>query len=90
MAHKRFTPVATSYEGLTARELYPTWQALSVLNEGILPAKAKSDLACFRSEGLAFTREGDFNRNGRRDRAVYGCVRRHRRTLRAILARPGA
>jgi hypothetical protein len=69
---ERFTPAQTSYEGLTARELHPKWQKFSVLSEAVLPAKAKSDLVWMRKEGLAFTREGDFNRNGRRDRAVAG------------------
>jgi hypothetical protein len=69
---ERFTPAATSYEGLTARELHPKWQKFSVLSEAVLPGRAKSDLPWMRKEGLAFTREGDFNRNGRRDRAVVG------------------
>ena len=69
---ERFTPTDTSYEGLTARELHPKWEKFSVLSEAALPARAKSDLAWMRKEGLAFTREGDFNRNGRRDRAVTG------------------
>ena len=68
----RFTPAETSYEGLTARELHPKWEKFSVLTEAALPAEAKSDLAWMRKEGLSFTREGDFNRNGRRDRAVTG------------------
>jgi hypothetical protein len=69
---ERFTPAQTSYEGLSARELHPKWAKFSVLSDAALPAKAKPDLAWMRKHGLAFTREGDFNRNGRRDRAVTG------------------
>ena len=69
---ERFTPAQTRYEGLSARELHPRWQRFSVLSEAILPTKAKPDLPWMRKAGLAFTREGDFNRDGRRDRAVVG------------------
>ena len=69
---ERFTPAQTSYEGLAARDLHPAWERFSVLNEAMLPAQAKPDLAWMKKEGLSFTREGDFNRNGRRDRAVVG------------------
>ena len=69
---ERFTPRQTSYEGLSARELHPEWEKFSILSDAALPAKAKPDLEWMRKHGLAFTREGDFNRNGRRDRAVTG------------------
>jgi len=69
---ERFTPAQTSYEGLSARELHPKWEKFSILSNAALPAKAKPDLEWMRKHGLAFTREGDFNGNGLRDRAVTG------------------
>jgi hypothetical protein len=69
---ERFTPAQTSYEGLSARELHPKWEKFSILSNEALPAKAKPDLEWMRKHGLAFTREGDFNGNGLRDRAVTG------------------
>lgn len=68
----KFTPTQTSYEGLAASDIHPKWQKLSVLTYAMLPPAATSDVGWMRKERFGFEKEGDFNRNGRRDRAVAG------------------
>lgn len=72
---EKFTPTQTSYEGLSATDIHPQWEKFSVLSYATLPPVAQSDVGWMKKEGFGFEKEGDFNRNGRRDRAVAGVYR---------------
>src|ERR671920_35051 len=72
---ERFKPAATAYEGLSARDIHPAWASFSVLTYAMLPQAARADLAWMRREGFAFEKDGDFNADGRPDRALAGVYR---------------
>ena len=72
---ERFKPAATAYEGLSARDIHPAWARFSVLTYAMLPPAARADVAWMRREGFAFEKDGDFNGDGRSDRALAGVYR---------------
>lgn len=58
--------------GLSAEQIDPKWAQYSLISYEALPAEAKPDISWMKRENLAFSSEGDFNKNGLADHAVVG------------------
>ena len=71
----RIPPSDTAIEGIPVRQLDSTWTAATALATVTPPAAALDTTDTFRMLGARFTTDGDFNRDGRPDRALVGTYR---------------
>jgi hypothetical protein len=67
----QLTPSAESIATLPVARIDPTWSRATVLTLSLLPRRAEEDLWADTPHG-GFVCEGDFNRDGRKDRAFAG------------------
>jgi len=65
-----FDPRSDSVLGIAIQQLDSAWLAVLTVQPELLPPAAKQDVAA-----LSFREDGDFNFDGRRDRAVVGVYR---------------
>jgi hypothetical protein len=68
----RFTPTDTTVLGLPIRVLSAEWERASVLAREMLPAESESDPSALADSAFSFMHRGDFNGDGREDRAAVG------------------
>jgi len=71
----RIDPTETSVLGLPLATLDSDWALASLVNEQNLPSIAKEDLARVTDPSVRFVLDGDFNSDGRPDKAVVGVYR---------------
>ena len=71
----RIPPRDTVIEGLPVGELDSTWTAATALADVTPPPGIADSNDPFRMLGARFTSDGDFNRDGRADRALVGTYR---------------
>src|SRR4051812_18205419 len=62
-------------ETIRVRELDPHWITASPLRETHISSKASAPGESLQDHGAAFQREGDFNRDGKTDKAIVGVYR---------------
>lgn len=70
-----FEATDTAVESIPVKDLDRTWVAASPLREERLGAGAREPGESLKDNDAAFQLEGDFNRDGKRDRAVVGVYR---------------
>jgi hypothetical protein len=68
----RFTPSDSNVAGLALTQIDSTWVRAQVLSMRMLPSEAAADRALLERRGQGFERSGDFNGDGRPDRALVG------------------
>jgi hypothetical protein len=68
----RFVPQDLSVEGIPVRELDRDWVAASVLKAAALPGEASAAGESVEEHDAAFEVSQDFDRDGRRDKALVG------------------
>jgi hypothetical protein len=71
----RIPPSDSVIEGIPVRQLDSTWTAATALSTVIAPPEIQDSGGTFRMLGARFTMDGDFNRDGRPDRALVGTYR---------------
>ena len=74
----RVAPRDTVIEGIPVRALDSTWTAATALASVAPPPESLDTADTFRRLGARFTTDGDFNRDGRPDRALVGTYRNDR------------
>ena len=74
----RIPPTDSAIEGIPVRQLDSTWTAATALSSVNPPPGALDTTGTFRMLGARFATEGDFNRDGRPDRALVGTYRTRR------------
>lgn len=74
----RIPPRDTVIEGIPVRALDSTWTTATALASVAPPPEALDSADTFRRLGARFTTDGDFNRDGRPDRAIVGTYRNER------------
>ncbi len=68
----RFRPNGDSIAGIPIRSVDSTWTGALALNRAVLPPEAQRDPSSLADSLVAFTLDGDFNRDGAPDRALVG------------------
>jgi len=77
----RFTPVSDTIFSMPIGLVDSTWSKATVLTRDILPPQARDDPGVLADTAFGFCFDGDFNHDGRRDRAAVGVYRTHRGNL---------
>ena len=72
-----FDPQGETVEGLPIRTIDTSWAGALALSRSVLPSVAANDLSGLADSTITFTRDGDFNHDGVRDRALVGVYRTH-------------
>ena len=67
----RFTPTTDTVGSIPIRAIDPSWVKASLLTRDMLPPKAAAP-GEWTDTTYGFVREGDFNQDGRQDRAMVG------------------
>ena len=68
----RFVPHDVAIEAIPVRELDSRWVAAAALKAAVLPVEASSAGESVEAHGGAFELSGDFDRDGRIDKALVG------------------
>lgn len=71
----QFVPAADSILSLPVSRLDSNWAKATVLTPGMMPRQARADPGVLADTTFGFCLNGDFNRDGRRDRAAVGVYR---------------
>ena len=71
----RIPPVDSAIEGIPVRQFDSTWTAATALASVTPPPGTLDTAGTFRMLGARFSMDGDFNRDGRPDRALVGTYR---------------
>jgi hypothetical protein len=71
----KFEATDTVVESIPVKGLDRTWAAASPLREEVLGAAARAPGESLKDHAAAFHLEGDFNRDGKRDKAIVGVYR---------------
>lgn len=68
----RFVPADTAVAGLSVGRIDSTWTRAVALSRQAMPDSAAADRRQLNARNLGFERSGDFNGDGRPDRALVG------------------
>jgi hypothetical protein len=71
----RFTPTSQKIASIPIRRIDPEWSRAEALTRKLLPPEASSDPSSLENPAFGFSREGDFDGDGLRDKALVGVYR---------------
>lgn len=68
-----YTPSATQIDSIPVKVIHPSWSAASILTIKDVPSEEFEEFSQYHEAlGYKFSHEGDFNKDGKKDKIVVG------------------